>query len=58
MNRFYKDCNGDGEVNCKDFMATHVHGGYGCNKPLPNPMQKKFEECQNVHLDIDVRITE
>lgn len=45
MHKFGQDCNGDGVINCYDFAAIHKYGGYGCNQPLPEWYQSKFDSC-------------
>ncbi|CAH0400784.1 unnamed protein product [Chilo suppressalis] len=30
MAKYGQDCNGDGQINCYDYMAIHKKGGYGC----------------------------
>lgn len=31
MQRFGKDCDGDGRVTCDDYVRIHKAGPYGCN---------------------------
>ncbi|XP_004926302.1 lysozyme [Bombyx mori] len=48
MKRFGQDCNGDGVVNCYDYMAIHKKGGYGCTGELPFNYVNVFNQCINV----------
>ncbi|XP_034834939.1 lysozyme-like [Maniola hyperantus] len=34
LQRFGKDCNGDGITDCFDYMMVNGNGGYGCSAPL------------------------
>ncbi|XP_045765838.1 lysozyme-like [Maniola jurtina] len=45
MRRLGQDCNGDGVVNCYDYMAIHRLGGYGCKKDLPLEYVNAFHQC-------------
>ncbi|XP_033229112.1 invertebrate-type lysozyme 6-like [Belonocnema kinseyi] len=45
MQRYAKDCNGDGEINCDDFIRIHHNGPLGCTKSLPENVKKAYEEC-------------
>ncbi|KAJ9585323.1 hypothetical protein L9F63_002908 [Diploptera punctata] len=45
MQKFGKDCNGDGVVNCFDFAKIHRLGGYGCEGNLDYNYQNRFMEC-------------
>ncbi|XP_063829397.1 lysozyme-like [Ostrinia nubilalis] len=46
MARFGQDCNGDGQVNCYDYMAIHKLGGYGCKgADLPFAYVNVFNQC-------------
>lgn len=40
-----QDCDNDGNVDCLDYVKTHVFGGYGCQGDLPKHLQKKFDDC-------------
>lgn len=48
MKRFAQDCNGDGRVDCYDYMAIHKKGGYGCSGELPFNYVNVFNQCINV----------
>ncbi|KOB65348.1 hypothetical protein OBRU01_20368 [Operophtera brumata] len=39
------DCNGDGVINCYDYMAIHKKGGYGCTGELPFQYVTVFNQC-------------
>ncbi|XP_050347672.1 lysozyme-like [Nymphalis io] len=45
MRKFGQDCNGDGVVNCYDYMAIHKKGGYGCAGDLPFKYVNDFNQC-------------
>ncbi|CAH2233453.1 jg7892 [Pararge aegeria aegeria] len=45
MRKFGQDCNGDGVVNCYDYMAIHKLGGYGCKGDLPFQYVNVFNQC-------------
>ncbi|KAJ6643981.1 Lysozyme [Pseudolycoriella hygida] len=45
MRNFEQDCDGDGQIQCIDYIKIHVFGGYGCVGELPSHLQKKYEEC-------------
>ncbi|XP_023937544.2 lysozyme [Bicyclus anynana] len=45
MRKFGQDCNGDGVVNCYDYMAIHKLGGYGCTADLPFQYVNVFNQC-------------
>ncbi|KAJ0174826.1 hypothetical protein K1T71_009934 [Dendrolimus kikuchii] len=51
LQRFGKDCNGDGVTNCFDYMMVNGNGGYGCTAPLNRSVNgqrwlKRYEECK------------
>ncbi|XP_050716992.1 lysozyme-like isoform X3 [Eriocheir sinensis] len=46
MNKFSKDCDGDGVVSCRDYARIHKLGRNGCAAPLPpGGFTTRFEEC-------------
>ncbi|XP_050716988.1 lysozyme-like isoform X6 [Eriocheir sinensis] len=46
MNKFGKDCDGDGVVSCRDYARIHKLGRNGCAAPLPpGGFTTRFEEC-------------
>ncbi|CAH0589192.1 unnamed protein product [Chrysodeixis includens] len=45
MRKFAQDCNGDGQINCYDYMAIHKKGGYGCVGELPFNYVNVFNQC-------------
>ncbi|CAH2983981.1 unnamed protein product [Chilo suppressalis] len=45
MAKYGQDCNGDGQINCYDYMAIHKKGGYGCAGDLPFDYVNKFNQC-------------
>ncbi|XP_022822578.1 lysozyme-like [Spodoptera litura] len=51
LQRFGKDCNGDGVTNCYDYMMVNGNGGYGCTAPLNRSENgrkwlRRYEECR------------
>lgn len=42
---FHQDCNGDGRIDCYDYMAIHKRGGYGCVGDLPFSYVNVFNQC-------------
>ncbi|XP_075210755.1 uncharacterized protein LOC142318105 [Lycorma delicatula] len=47
MARYPFDCNGDGIVNCSDYIAIHNRGPFACQNPLPVSYQERFLNCWN-----------
>ncbi|XP_050716979.1 lysozyme-like isoform X5 [Eriocheir sinensis] len=46
MNKFGKDCDGDGVVSCKDYVRIHKLGKAACDVPLPpDRFTAQFEKC-------------
>ncbi|XP_026735904.1 invertebrate-type lysozyme 3-like [Trichoplusia ni] len=45
MRKFAQDCNGDGQIDCYDYMAIHKKGGYGCVGELPFNYVNVFNQC-------------
>jgi len=45
MNRFAQDCNGDGKIDCDDYVRIHRHGGYGCTGPLDPKYENAYRTC-------------
>ncbi|XP_050716982.1 lysozyme 2-like isoform X6 [Eriocheir sinensis] len=46
MNKFGKDCDGDGVVSCRDYVRIHKLGKTSCAAPLPpGRFTAQFEEC-------------
>ncbi|XP_049876206.1 lysozyme-like [Pectinophora gossypiella] len=45
MKRFAQDCNGDGRIDCYDYMAIHKKGGFGCAGDLPFQYVSVFNQC-------------
>ncbi|XP_024086362.1 uncharacterized protein LOC106672655 [Cimex lectularius] len=42
----FQDCNNDGVVDCFDYAAIHMLGGYGCRGNLNPDFNYKFNTCQ------------
>nr|XP_026495999.1 lysozyme-like isoform X1 [Vanessa tameamea] len=52
LEKFGKDCNGDGVTNCFDYMMINGNGGYGCTAPLNRSENgrrwlARYEECRH-----------
>ncbi|KAF7996972.1 hypothetical protein HCN44_005249 [Aphidius gifuensis] len=45
MNKFGQDCNGDGRINCDDYVRIHRLGGYGCSSPLDSKYENTYKTC-------------
>ncbi|XP_012270123.1 lysozyme-like [Orussus abietinus] len=45
MNKFGQDCNGDGVINCDDFVRIHRLGGYGCSGGLDVKYENAYKAC-------------
>ncbi|XP_043522476.1 lysozyme-like isoform X1 [Frieseomelitta varia] len=45
MAKFAKDCDGDGNINCYDFLRIHRFGGYGCSGNLNSKYENTFKLC-------------
>ncbi|CAD1480226.1 unnamed protein product, partial [Heterotrigona itama] len=45
MAKFAQDCNGDGNVNCDDFLRIHRFGGYGCTGRLNSKYENTYKLC-------------
>lgn len=43
-----QDCNQDGTIDCYDYAAIHLYGGYGgcVQKPLTGDYFNKFSACE------------
>ncbi|XP_041982000.1 lysozyme-like [Aricia agestis] len=45
MAKYGQDCNGDGQINCYDYMAIHKKGPYACSGELPYQYVTVFNQC-------------
>ncbi|XP_053693932.1 lysozyme-like [Sabethes cyaneus] len=45
MEKYGKDCNNDGLVDCIDYAMLHINGGPTCHLPLNLDFRKKFLSC-------------
>ncbi|XP_034182671.1 lysozyme [Osmia lignaria lignaria] len=45
MDKFSQDCNGDGKIDCDDFLRIHRLGGYGCSGPLNSKYENTYKLC-------------
>ncbi|XP_033331203.1 lysozyme [Megalopta genalis] len=45
MEKFAQDCNGDGNINCDDFLRIHRLGGYGCSSALNAKYEDTYKRC-------------
>ncbi|XP_076183137.1 lysozyme [Ptiloglossa arizonensis] len=52
MDKFAQDCNGDGNINCDDFLRIHRLGGYGCNGPLNSKYENTYKFCMKTYEKI------
>ena len=42
---FLQDCDGDGNINCYDFLRIHRFGGYGCSGSLDSKYENTYKLC-------------
>ena len=45
MDKFAQDCNGDGIIDCDDFVRIHRLGGYGCSGPFNSKYENTYKLC-------------
>ncbi|KAK0179466.1 hypothetical protein PV327_005216 [Microctonus hyperodae] len=45
IDRYAQDCNGDGVMNCDDYVRLHRLGGYGCNGPIDPKYMESYQSC-------------
>ncbi|XP_055599146.1 lysozyme 2-like [Uranotaenia lowii] len=45
MEKYGKDCNNDGLVDCVDYAMLHINGGPTCHTPLNADFRRKFGRC-------------
>ncbi|KAB0798689.1 hypothetical protein PPYR_09682 [Photinus pyralis] len=50
MGTFKKDCNGDGKIDCDDFVAIHKLGPDNCDQELPESYAERYDYCQSLVL--------
>ncbi|KAK5645896.1 hypothetical protein RI129_004360 [Pyrocoelia pectoralis] len=48
MEKNKKDCNGDGKIDCDDFLAIHTLGPDKCDQELPENYLDRYDYCQSV----------
>ncbi|KAF5269310.1 hypothetical protein FQR65_LT02611 [Abscondita terminalis] len=48
MKKFKRDCNGDGKIDCDDFVAIHKLGFANCSDELPENYFGRYDYCQSV----------
>lgn len=51
MEKFARDCNGDGITDCDDYIMINFNGGYSCTASLDanensRAFQKRYSECK------------
>ncbi|VVC30736.1 EF-Hand 1, calcium-binding site,Destabilase [Cinara cedri] len=46
LTKYAQDCNGDGTINCQDYMSIHQLGGFACKSQLFKGLQDRFDQCQ------------
>ncbi|XP_031844191.1 lysozyme [Nomia melanderi] len=49
MDKFAQDCNGDGNIDCDDFLRIHRLGGYGCSAPLNAKYENAYKLCMKTY---------
>ncbi|KAL0107547.1 hypothetical protein PUN28_014693 [Cardiocondyla obscurior] len=45
MNKFGRDCTGNGVVDCEDYLRIHRLGANGCNGALNSKYENRFKLC-------------
>ncbi|KAJ3646606.1 hypothetical protein Zmor_024187 [Zophobas morio] len=46
MVKFQQDCNGDGKIDCDDFVALHLFGPAGCrSNALTGVYRERYQSC-------------
>ncbi|XP_055642625.1 lysozyme 2-like [Toxorhynchites rutilus septentrionalis] len=45
MEKYGKDCNNDGRVDCVDYAMLHINGGPTCHMSLHLEFSRKFDKC-------------
>ncbi|XP_063973737.1 invertebrate-type lysozyme 3-like [Diachasmimorpha longicaudata] len=45
MDQYAQDCNGDGVINCDDYVRIHRFGGYGCSGQLDAKYENTYKNC-------------
>ncbi|XP_055855624.1 lysozyme-like [Episyrphus balteatus] len=45
MRKFGQDCNGDSQIDCYDYAAIHMLGGYGCQSGITGSYAAKLNQC-------------
>lgn len=48
MEKYIKDCNGDGVIDCYDYFAVDLYGMDDCHDPLPNLWQYRLNLCLEI----------
>ncbi|KAK4879068.1 hypothetical protein RN001_007214 [Aquatica leii] len=51
MEKYKKDCNGDGKIDCDDFAAILRLGPKKCDGELPENYQDRYDYCQALVQD-------
>jgi len=44
-----QDCNGNGQINCDDYIRIHRLGAYGCTGPLDSKYENKYKLCMQTY---------
>ncbi|XP_071539968.1 lysozyme 2-like isoform X2 [Panulirus ornatus] len=47
MEKEGKDCDGDGQLTCEDYVRIHKYGPNGCGQPLTGKFGELYYECAN-----------
>ncbi|XP_003487472.1 lysozyme 2-like [Bombus impatiens] len=45
MWKYGQDCNGDGIINCDDYVRIHQLGAYGCTSSLNSKFENIYKHC-------------
>lgn len=45
ISKYARDCNGDGKINCDDFVRIYRFGSSGCSASLDSYYQDKYDSC-------------
>ncbi|KDR20128.1 lysozyme-like [Zootermopsis nevadensis] len=54
MEKYGRDCNGDGVTNCDDYVMIHYNGGGSCEKPITDKLYKKrYNSCRAAAIAVD-----
>lgn len=47
MEKYGRDCNGDGATNCDDYVMIHYNGGGSCQTPIDDKLfNNRYNKCR------------